>query len=342
LALGLDSLKIVVLTKQLATMFGVTIPIAVAVQSSIATIEQRILEGLAPSATPAPAIEAGLERLATWPGEQECARINAGSFELTPLQQAYWLGQRSHGGMAGPSHLYFERDAYQLDLERFGRALRRLIARHAMLRSFVTDEGRWQSLDCVPDRGLITVDLRNHAPEAQARVIAETREQMKAVSPSSAVAPGLDVRALVLGGGRIRLLFASNLLVLDYTSWRILEREWQAAYEDVDHQFPPLHVTYAEYSQVCDALRQTDAFRTAAAYWDNRIADLPPGPTLPMAREAVAPVWRSQSIRIPAETWSELKRKARSIGLTGALLLCGSYAEVIGTLPEPRVPRTLA
>lgn len=330
LSLGLDSLKIVLLTKQLATVFGVTIPVATAVQSSLGELEERILAALSRTEATADPSEGSLGRLAAWPGDEERARINSRPFELTPLQQAYWLGQNSHGVMSGPSHLYFEREARSLDLERFGRALELLIARHAMLRSFVTSEGRWQTLDHVTKRGLVTVDLRSHSPEAQERVIAETREQMKSTSPSSAMAPCLDVRALVLGDGRVRLHVASNLLVLDYTSWRIFEREWQELYEDVDRELPPLHITYAEYVHVCDALRQTDAFRAASAYWEDRIADLPRGPVLPMAREAVTPVWRSRSIRISADTWSELKRKARSIGVTPALLLCGSYAEVIG------------
>ncbi len=135
-------------------MFGVTIPISVAVQSAIGALEERIFAALARAKAPGGPSEGSLERLATWPSAEDCARINSRSFELTPLQ----------------------------------------------------------------------------------------------------------------------------------------------------HELPPLPVTYAEYMHVCNSLRQTEAFHAASAYWDNRIAELPPGPTLPMAREAVAPVWRSRSIRIAADT----------------------------------------
>jgi amino acid adenylation domain-containing protein len=329
-ALGLDSLKIVLLTRQVAAMFGVAIPLADTVQCTVGAIEQRIVAALAGPQAPGTAGERGPDPLTTWPSADHCARINARSFELTPLQQAYWLGQGAHGARSAAAHLYFEREARGLDLARFGRALDRLIARHAMLRSFVTSDGRWQSLDRVPDRGVVVVDLRGHAPDARDQVIAETREQMKRTSPSSAIAPCLDVRALILGDDRVRVHVASNLLVLDYTSWRILEREWQQIYDDVDRELPALRITYAEYAHVCESLRQTEAFRAASAYWDRRVADLPPAPALPMARDAIAPVWRSRSIRIAAGTWSALKRRARSLGITDALLLCGSYAEVIG------------
>lgn len=331
LALGLDSLKIVALVKSLGTSFGATLPLSVAVRSSVDQLVEAFWRATAATTETGRGEQTVLEQLVTWPEADEMDRVNSEPFELTPLQQAYWLGQNTTGPMSGPAHLYFEREARDLDLARFTQALKRLIQRHPMLRSFVGEDGRWRSADDVAREPLVTIDLRDRSAEDQAEFIAETRAQMKSRSPVSWVSPCVDVRALLLGDNRIRLHFATNLLVLDYTSWRILEREWRELYEHPDSEPPPLRLTYAEYAHTVASLQRTEAYRRALSYWEDRLATLPPGPVLPNPREPLgAPRWRSVSIRIDDATWTKLQSKARALGVTSALLLCGAYAEVIG------------
>ena len=72
-------------------------------------------------------------------------------FPLTDVQHAYWIGRSGLfelGDVA--THSYMETESVGIDLKRFNEALRRLIARHAMLRAIILPDGQQQILQSVP------------------------------------------------------------------------------------------------------------------------------------------------------------------------------------------------
>jgi hypothetical protein len=78
-------------------------------------------------------------------------RLAGQSFELTELQQAYCLGERTGLQLAGASaHVYIEHDVPDCDVQRLQRAVRALVARHDALRAFVTEAGQLHVLPDVP------------------------------------------------------------------------------------------------------------------------------------------------------------------------------------------------
>lgn len=327
LSLGVDSLKATLLTKQVNSKFGITLPVSKVVGSTLGGLVESILVRLNGQQTADDAPDIPLDELVTWP---DPATSTSQPLDLTPLQQAYWLGQNSAGPTSGPAHLFFEREARGLDLSRFQRALQSLIARHAMLRSYVTADGHWQTSDHVPQYTIPLRCLKSLRQDAKEQALARERESMLFRSPDSSVCPCLDVRVFELANDHYHVLIASNLLIIDYTSWRIIEREWRLFYEDPERQLPALKLDFATYSQAAASLKTTPPFQRSQQYWDERLATLPGGPVLPAAREsATEPLWRTRNVSIAPDTWNALQEKARQLGVTSAMLLCGIYAEVV-------------
>src|SRR5512140_274106 len=87
------------------------------------------------------------------------------SFELTELQQAYWLGERTGLQLAGASaHVFIEHDVPDCDVQRLERAVRALVARHDALRACVTEDGQLRVLPDVPAYEVAVLDLRGRDP----------------------------------------------------------------------------------------------------------------------------------------------------------------------------------
>ena len=73
-------------------------------------------------------------------------------FPLTDIQLAYMIGREngSLGASNVSSHVYFEMDTEDLDVERYTNAWRKIVARHDMMRCVIYKTGQQQILECLP------------------------------------------------------------------------------------------------------------------------------------------------------------------------------------------------
>ena len=86
-------------------------------------------------------------------------------FPLNDVQQAYWIGRLAPFDLGNvASHSYTEMDLRNVDLDRLGLALQRLIDRHDMLRAVILPDGRQQVLAEVPPYEIRVCDLSRHEP----------------------------------------------------------------------------------------------------------------------------------------------------------------------------------
>jgi amino acid adenylation domain-containing protein len=254
-------------------------------------------------------------------------------FALTEVQQAYWLGRGDLFSMGNVSaHGYSEIEVHQLDLERFNRALVRVIDRHDMLRMVVDPDGRQRVLADVPAYRIAQEDVsRLSTEEAEERLLAVRLRMSHQVLPSDRW-PLFEIAATRLAGERTRLHVSFDILIADLWSYQILMRDLAILYDRPEAELVPLGITFRDYVVALEAQKQNEAYRRSERYWAGRLESLPPAPQLPLAiapETLVKPRFVRRSTKVEPEAWSRLKGSAAAEGLSPSALLVTAYGEVL-------------
>ncbi|RBM06848.1 type I polyketide synthase [Streptomyces sp. PT12] len=253
-----------------------------------------------------------------------------GTFPLTRVQHAYWVG-RDGGYEWGevPCHFYLEYDCERLDVARYERAWNLVLARHPMLRAVVTPTGRVRVLDDVPPYRVRVHDLTTLPEERRSQRLARLRERISREPGPADRWPLAQIQAALLPGGRVRLFVGVDVLVCDAASWWIIDRELRRFYHAPDEQLPPLKVDFASCVAAVEERRRGPAGQRAAAYWRERLDTLPGPPPLPVA-EPVGPArFVRRAARLEAGAWAALRAEATRHRVTPTAALLAAYAETL-------------
>ncbi|GHE27192.1 non-ribosomal peptide synthetase [Streptosporangium violaceochromogenes] len=254
-------------------------------------------------------------------------------FPLTDVQQAYYVGR--DGGLdlgEVATHAYLELAATGLDVGRFQAALRGVIARHPMLRAVVRPDGRQQVLADVPLYRVAVRDLRRVSEAAERRHLTAVREEMSHQVLPAGRWPLFEVRVSLLRDGGARVHVSVDALICDAYSFGLVMAELGARYLDPGWEPPPLAVGFRDYVLAEREYRGSAGYAAALDYWRKRVASLPPGPDLPLAKAPETlgrPRFERRSGRIAAPEWATLKARAASAGLTPSGLLLAAFAETL-------------
>ncbi|MDH6108776.1 yersiniabactin nonribosomal peptide synthetase [Kitasatospora sp. MAP12-15] len=267
-------------------------------------------------------------------------------FPPTDVQRAYWTGRAVGLPLGGVgAHYYTEFDGTGLDLARLEAAWNQLIARHEMLRAVFDEHGEQRILAEVPHVPIpVGYAARDEAEEALAAFRAAMSHQVR----DPARWPLVDLRALVYerdGEQRVRLGVSLENIVLDGRSMMIVLAELEQLYHAPDAVLRPVDgLSFRDYLLRPVPAAESD---TARRYWQDRLADLPPAPRLPLAAhpsEVGTPRFVRRSGLLPADRWQAVTSRARAYGLTPSAVLLACYAEVLGrwsSSPELTVNLTL-
>ena len=255
-------------------------------------------------------------------------------FPLTPVQEAYWVGRDAAlelGRVA--THGYAEYEMSALDPQRLEVALNQLIERHGMLRAVIADEGQQRILRETPVMKVPVADVRNlnetHIAEHLTAVRSEISHRVRAANQW----PLFEVRLTQLPRWRSLVHVSIDALICDAWSRRTLGRELLALYAGGGPSLPALELSFRDYVLAERQHRASPSSRRAKAYWLNRIATLPPGPELPLARtpgEIVEPRFVRRQGRLAAAEWRILSERARARRLTPSGFVAAVYARVLG------------
>lgn len=252
-------------------------------------------------------------------------------FALATMQHAYWIGRQRGQRLGGvAAHLYVEFDGAGIDADRLGRAVRRVVTRHPMLRAAFGDNGTQRILDQAPAGIWSVTDLSEADPAGCARQLEAIREAKSHQHLDVSAGQVLDVALTLLPGGAHRLHLDVDMLAADAMSYRRILADLAAYYAaDTDDALPPIGYTYREYLA---ARRSRQAAAEHRQWWQQRLGDLPGTPELPTVEETER-VDPTRSIR--RHHWLDAERKKRfesaafGRGLTPAVLLATLFGEVI-------------
>ncbi|WP_141704351.1 condensation domain-containing protein, partial [Planobispora rosea] len=274
-------------------------------------------------------VRSGEERAAEQPALRADPDARHEPFPPTDVQRAYWIGRTDDFALGGVGcHFYTEYDLDGLDLPRLEEAWNRLVARHEMLRAVFLPDGTQRILPEVP---YLSIPVTEAAEEDADRALADLRESMSHQLIDATRWPLFDVRAVRYGGGRTRIGVSFDNIILDALSTMTLLRELDVLYRDPDAVLPPVGMSFRDY--VLTVKPDPQARRRAEEYWAGRVAELPPAPQLPLAKDPARigrPRFTRRQTRVPAEQWRAIKDAARRHGLTPSTVLATTFAETLG------------
>lgn len=252
-------------------------------------------------------------------------------FPLTPLQAAYWLGEKDFYESRTPAFFAQEYRLPTLDLARFEAAVLAVTAAHGILRIRVGEDGAQRVAEHPPGVPLRVEDLRGMPPGEVRACVEARREAIEDELPPLESGPPFAFVVQLLDG-EVSLHVALRLFAFDGISTGVFYREVAGRYRDPDFPLSPEPLSYRDYVLTLEAHRQTPEHRRALAYWQGRLDTLPPAPDLPQLGAAPAGrrlSFRRLTMRLPGERWQAFRRRARRAGLPVNTALCALFTETV-------------
>ncbi|MBL3966466.1 amino acid adenylation domain-containing protein, partial [Burkholderia sp. KCJ3K979] len=252
-------------------------------------------------------------------------------FELSAVQQAYWLG-RGDGEVLGnvSCHAFLEFRSRAIDPVRLDTACRRVRERHPMLRARF-DGGRQQILAESDAPVFAHADWRDRtAADAEtewASLRAFRSHECLDVEHAQVFMMGLAQ----MPGGEDRVWLSVDLLAADVDSVRLLMQEIGVAYAEPS-ALPDAPSTWFPAWLARRAAETRDARAAARDAWQARLATLPEGPALPLARapETIrAPRFSRVAHTLSTDELTRLQARAAQHGVTLSSVFGAAFAAVL-------------
>ncbi len=263
-------------------------------------------------------------------------RAEGEPFPLATMQHAYWIGRQDGQPLGGvAAHFYTEFDGAGVDPDRLAEAFRVVVDRHPMLRVRFDDDGHQRVEPAGTELTVRVRDLRDLTPTAAEETLARIREESTHRRMDVAVGEVLDVALSLLPDGATRLHVDLDMIVADALSLRVVLEDLRCAY--LGENSPPLEYDFADY--LADrGERGREQRERARVWWQERLAQIPSPPDLPVRPETRAPARptdpTTRSTRLHHQLAPERARafelRARDFGVTPAAALATAFAEVLG------------
>jgi len=264
-------------------------------------------------------------------------------FPLATMQHAYWIGRQDGQPLGGvAAHFYVELDGHDVDPVRLGTALRTLVRRHGMLRAVFDEDGRQHY--GAPGDPLTVHDLRDRDPDDAETELELLRERNTHARPDITSGDVFRAALCLLPDGRTRLQIDLDMMAGDALSLRVLLSDLHRLYGCPGDQPRELALDYRRYLAEHDARRKAER-EQHAAWWRERLPELPRAPRLPTTVDLLTPVSAedaalTHSRRLhhwlgPADK-AALISAARRHGITPAAALATAFAEVIAAWSDSR------
>ncbi|WP_309116032.1 amino acid adenylation domain-containing protein [Saccharothrix sp.] len=249
-------------------------------------------------------------------------------FPLALMQHAYWIGRDEEATLGSvAAHLYVEFDGPDLDPRRLADAVRKLVARHGMLRAEFGDDGRQRILPQRRQDPLVLHDLRDAAEDVVARTLEELRDASSHARLDVANGEVFKIQLSRLPGGKARLHVDVDMLAADALSYRVLLADLARYYDEPDHQPEPIAYSYPRYLAEREVTKAAER-EQARQWWQHRIPELPTAPDLPLVDGDASRVTRRHHWLAP-EDRKRLAARAHEHGVTPAMAVAAAFAETL-------------
>ncbi|ERT15075.1 non-ribosomal peptide synthetase [Photorhabdus temperata] len=254
-------------------------------------------------------------------------------FPPTDVQRAYLMGRQAGfrlGGVA--THYYNEYEGQPFDAMRLEQALFALIARHDALRIVFDEQGMQRVLPQQPKPALDVVHCSDQQWSEETRKLRESLSH-RVLDPTQW--PLFHVTLIQSDNGRNRLYIGLDNLILDGLSMRIFFTELEQLYQQPEGVLPSVGIGFRDY--LTTVISDEEKSRKSANYWQERLAELPEAPKLPLICDPQSlgtPRFKRWQSVLPRQQWQTLTEKARHYQVTPSCLLLTCYAQVLAKWSE--------
>ncbi|OKP94480.1 non-ribosomal peptide synthetase [Paenibacillus sp. P32E] len=246
-------------------------------------------------------------------------------FRLSDMQQAQLFGRLNH---KTGCRMYQEFDLEGLDIARLQQAWNRVVGAHDMLRAVVHENGTQQVLESVPEYVVSVESYRQSNEEVDPRAAERIRQDKQQMQFPLNQWPLFDLSVSMWKGNKARIHLTIDALIADGNSIAMLYHDLFKLYETPEASLEEAGLTYRDYLEEAGRFRKSDEGKAMAAYWKEKMKDLPSGPMLPYAvGGGTANGHRRLEGRI--HNWAGVKRKAAELSIEPGILLFAAYAQVL-------------
>lgn len=255
-------------------------------------------------------------------------KLNDSPFPLNDMQSAYFVGEQQSMPLATTAQHYREIECATFDIENLEAAWGKIIDRHEVLRTVVTADGNQCVLDYPDNRSIVIHDLTHLPPVKRTACYARTRMAMMGMRLPLNKLPQARVEASVYEA-RIRLHFRANLWILDAIAFNVIVDELLQLCYDPTASLPDIRHTFRDYMASCAIPNDDENLSRSRAYWNARLATLPPGPELPLkcaAEELGKPVFYHLDKVISADKWAQFISTSKKHSVTPSMAALAAYA----------------
>ncbi|MEC3915596.1 polyketide synthase [Nocardia sp. CDC160] len=264
-------------------------------------------------------------------------------FPLTPLQQAYWVGQQHGWALSYDSaHNYVDFRLAGADPSTVADSVRWQVNRQPMLRAIFLPDGTQQVLAADDPRlarlPLTEIDLRTASVAEIDAMRAEIRAEMQRTGPAMDPWP-FRVTALRLPGGELSLHIVSSLLVADGWSVQLMFTELFTHLDDPNTVLPPLTAHFGDYVETIDRQRAEPEWLAQRDWWWDRLDDLPTAPRLPFTmpvEQARPDNLERRELWVSGERMAVLRERCAEYGITPTTVFATCYAIALARLAGHR------
>ena len=253
-------------------------------------------------------------------------------FDLTDIQLAYLMGRDAAYDMGGiATHGYYEYK-FALNLERFEKALNKVIHYQDNLRMVMTRDGKQKILKQVPTYKIKTIDCTENSEEETKQILAKERERMSHAVFNPYYWPLFEFEAIKIKESEYVLLFGIDLLIMDASSLQMFKTLIMQSYENPTLMWEPLEFSFRDFMDGIRLIHGSKKYQEDRKYWRNKVEDFPLSPKLPSIKETEnleKTVFRRIQLSLEPERMQALKDYAKKQNISISALICTVYAHVL-------------
>lgn len=250
-------------------------------------------------------------------------------FDLTEIQRSYLLGRNQGYDMGGIStHGYYEYEV-EYDIERFERALNKVIKNQDNLRLVMTDDRKQRILKDVPYYKINRIDGRNFTKEQLEEVKMEERDRMSHAVFNPEVWPLFEFQCIQISDKKSLLFFGIDLMITDASSIQMLKNMLKYYYEHENEEPEKMQFSFRDFMIGMKRIKQTDQYKADKGFWQKRLGEIPNEPMLPLKKETSdiqSSEFKRMSLLLSKEKTAALKKIAIQNGISFSSVVCTAYS----------------